>query len=240
MDKLPASDIKVEGKVFKWLDNYWYHYKWPTLIAAFFLVAFLVMGLQMCSSEKTDVYIIYAGPYGFEGSAAADFASEVNTVANAGRDKKLSCDTVDFYILSEEQINAEKAAAEEKGEVYYYNSQFFAEEKRKFEQLILAGEYSICLLDPAIYENVKESGGFRALSEVFETIPDAAFDEYGIRLADTGFARYFTNASGLPEDTVLCLRRESTMSFLNRSRAEEQYALYVEVFKKIAEFKIPE
>lgn len=242
MKKLPEANIKLEGKAYKWLDNYWYHYKWPTIIIAFFAVAFLIMGLQTCGMEKTDVYVIYAGPYRFEDNAVKEAASEIKTAINVGVvDKKYTCEIVDHYILSEEQIKAEKQAAEEAGQTdYFYNSQFFSEEKQKFEQLIFAGEYSICLLDPSLYESVKESGGFRALSEVFDTVPASAIDEYGIRLADTEFAKYFTHISGLPDDTVLCLRRESTMSFLNRSKAEEQYALNVMAFKMIVEFKIPE
>ena len=46
----------------KWLENYWYHYKWHTLIVAFFVIMLTVMGVQMCSREDNDIYIIYAGP----------------------------------------------------------------------------------------------------------------------------------------------------------------------------------
>ena len=242
MDKLPEQNIKLEGKFYKWFDNYWYHYKWPTVIVAFFTCAFLIMGLQMCGREKTDVYLIYAGPHLFEENTVHELASDVNKIIpdDFNGDKKKTSEIVDLYILSEEQIKAEKEAAEKEEEVYYYNAQFFAEERRKFDQLIFAGEYSICLLDPHLYESVKESGGFRPLSEVLESVPESAIDEYGIKLSETEFGRFFTSAAALPDDTVLCLRRESTMSFLNRDRAEEQYANYVKTFCEIVNFKIPE
>ncbi len=242
MDKLPEQKIKLEGKVYKWFDNYWYHYKWPTIIVAFFTIAFLIMGLQMCSKEETDIYVIYAGPYVFEENAANDMASEISKVIGEdyNKDGKKTSEMVDLYILSEAQIKAEKEAADAEEEVYYYNAQFFAEEQKKFDQLIFAGEYSICMLDPHLYEYVKESGGFRPLSEVFDEVPASAIDEYGIKLSETEFGKFFTNISSLPEDTVLCLRRESTMSFLNRDRAEEQYARYVDTFKNIVNFVIPE
>ena len=242
MDKLPEQKIKLEGKAYKWFDNYWYHYKWPTIIVAFFTVAFLVMGLQMCGKEDMDAYIIYAGPYVFEDTEAADMASEISKVMSGDYDGdgKKTAELVDLYILSQAQIEEEKNAADAEEEVYYYNAQFFAEERKKFDQLIFAGEYSICMLDPHLYEYVKESGGFKPLSEIFEEVPASAIDEYGIKLSDTGFGKYFTNIAKLPEDTVLCMRRESTMSFLNRDKAEREYAFYLQTFKDIVEFDISE
>lgn len=241
MDKLPEQKIKLEGKAYKWFDNYWYHYKWQTIIAAFFTIAFLIMGLQMCGAEKTDIYLIYAGPHMFEEGSVHELSADVNKILSEdfNGDGIKTSEIVDLYILSEEQIKAEKEAAESEEEVYYYNAQFFAEEQKKLDQLIFAGEYSICLLDPHLYESIKQSGGFRPLSEVLDEVPESAIDEYGIRLSDTEFGSFFTSVSKLPEDTVLCLRRESTMSFLNRDRAEEQYAHYVKTFCDIVNFKIP-
>ena len=48
-EKLEAREIKAtpsaarvaerpHGKVYRWLDNFWYHYKWPTVIIAFFAI----------------------------------------------------------------------------------------------------------------------------------------------------------------------------------------------------------
>lgn len=242
MNKLPEQNIKLEGKFYRWFDNYWYHYKWHTIIIAFFTISFLIMGLQTCSKEDTDAYIIYAGPYVFEADEPAEMASEIVKVMTEDHDKngKKTAEIVDLYILSQAQIEEEKAAADAQEEVYYYNAQFFAEERKKFDQLIFAGEYSICLLDPHLYESVKESGGFKPLAEIFDEIPDSAIDEYGIKLSETEFGKYFSTVSKLPEDTVLCLRRESTMSFLNRDKAEKDYAFYVRTFKDIVEFDISE
>ena len=51
----------------------------------------------------------------------------------------------------------------------YYND----EQVTSFDNLIMAGEYSICILDPWLYERVKGAGGFRKLSEVLGlSVPD--------------------------------------------------------------------
>ena len=45
----------------KWLDNFWYHYKWPVIIAAFFITISAVCISQMVSKEHYDMYIRYVG-----------------------------------------------------------------------------------------------------------------------------------------------------------------------------------
>ena len=37
-DKLEAEFHYEQKKIIKWLDNYWYHYKWTTIITAFFVI----------------------------------------------------------------------------------------------------------------------------------------------------------------------------------------------------------
>ena len=75
-EKLEAHDIRLgrspmraerpHGKIYRWLDNFWYHHKWKTLIIAFFAVVVLVCALQMCGKEdEGDVAILMVGPYGF-------------------------------------------------------------------------------------------------------------------------------------------------------------------------------
>ena len=56
-----SGDVKIETPFTKRLENYWYHYKWHTIVAVFLLVVFLVVGLQMCKKESYDTYVLYAG-----------------------------------------------------------------------------------------------------------------------------------------------------------------------------------
>ena len=48
-DKREAPEITPQSKVLRWLDNFWYHYKWPTIIIAFFLIVGIV-GFTQCTS----------------------------------------------------------------------------------------------------------------------------------------------------------------------------------------------
>ena len=51
----------MESKPLKWLDNFWYHYKWHTIIAAFFALILIVSLVQCASVEETDVKVSVAG-----------------------------------------------------------------------------------------------------------------------------------------------------------------------------------
>ena len=49
-------------KIKKWLENYWYHYKWATIIVLFFVTVFAIGIYQMASKSDYDTQIVYAGP----------------------------------------------------------------------------------------------------------------------------------------------------------------------------------
>jgi len=37
-EKIEAGEIVVENRFLRWLDNFWYHYKWHTIIISFFVI----------------------------------------------------------------------------------------------------------------------------------------------------------------------------------------------------------
>ena len=103
---------------------------------------------------------------------------------------------------------------------------------------VVAGNSVIYMLDPLLYESVKDAGGLLPLAEVLDEIPQAAIDEYGIRLGDTALSESITGLQRLPEETVLCIRKVSTMSvFKGQKKSEEAHARHVELFRQIAAFE---
>ena len=43
--------IKSMKNLRKWFENYWYHYKWRTLIVAFFAIIIVVCMVQMMQKK---------------------------------------------------------------------------------------------------------------------------------------------------------------------------------------------
>ncbi|HOA85077.1 MAG TPA: hypothetical protein PKN17_03525, partial [Bacillota bacterium] len=106
-----------------------------------------------------------------------------------------------------------------------------------YSNLILAGESSVYLVDPWLYDNLREQGRVRKLTDVLGTLPDAAIDEYGVRLGDTDIYSYYKVLQLLPEDTVICLLKPG---LIGSSSREENYQRSVEMFSAIVNFKSPE
>ncbi len=243
-DKLQNSEIQFEGKFAKWFDNFWYHNKWKTIAVIFVLFVVIVCSLQMCEKEKVDIYVMYGGPEIIEGERLANFRAALKAVMpkDYNGDGEKYAEVVGNYVMSKEEI--ETAEKEEFGDAtdndFYIDPAFMSQNKQKFDNLIVAGEYSICFLSPYLYEDVKGAGGFKPLDEIFEAVPDGAVDEYGIRLSETEFGSYFPGVNELPPDTILCLRRIGTLtSLLNKGSTEKEYQWAVEFFRAIAEYKAP-
>ena len=49
------------SKVLKWIDNFWYHYKWTFIVVTFFLVIGIILTFQLITKEDYDAYIMYVG-----------------------------------------------------------------------------------------------------------------------------------------------------------------------------------
>ena len=68
------------SKLSEKLDNFWYHYKWHTIVTLFFVVVFGICIGQMASKDKVDAYIMYAGPSAFFASEIEEMQSAFETV----------------------------------------------------------------------------------------------------------------------------------------------------------------
>ena len=112
-------------------------------------------------------------------------------------------------------------------------------ELSKFQDLIVTGEFNVCLLDPWLYETVKKQGGFAKLEEVLGYTPDSAVDEYAIKLSDTEFGKYFAGVNKLPEDTYLCIRTPGALQSMFGAKSEK-FDQAVALVKAIVEFKAPD
>lgn len=235
-DKITGGDIRIDSKFLRWLDNYWYHYKWHTIIGAFAVIVLAIMISQFATQEEYDLTLLYAGPYEFGSEEIDGVMAAAGTVlpSDVNGDGERTTELVMLGIMSAEQMTAYK----EEHPNAVINTYLISQELQKFDNLTLAGEYSVMLLDPYLYARIREADGFMPLSEVFGELPECAADEYSVRLCDTGMGAAFEVFGGLPEDTLVCLRRKSTLTaFMSQKSAESRYEAYTEFFKAIVNYK---
>ncbi len=207
----------------KWLDNYWYHYKWHTIIGAFFALVLTLLLVQCATKQVKEFQILYAGPVvmGQEQDAINDAFSSLT-------DEQVVLHSL--WLYTEEQLqeviqtpSTASAMASNRESLYTWTQ---------------AGENLVYLLDPYWFHQLKEMGLLRPVAEVLGQTPDSAIDEYGIRFHDTAFAKHYSTAfSALPADTILCVRTQPIYRFaLGKGKEEQRYQKHMEYFSTIVKF----
>ena len=232
-------------KIFKWLDNFWYHYKWVTLVTAFFTVTLLIIIIQMITKTNPDSNILYGGPAVLTANQTKEIENAFNALLpedfNGDGEKITSLQAI--TLMTKEQIAKAEAEAAENSSVFVYNPQSLENNKTSFSTQLFSGEYVICLIDPEQYKNAYKAGGFAPLSELFgeNNIPEYAYDDCALLLSETNFSKFFTAMSVFPDDTLICVRKISSVSAIKgKSKAEREYNNQLRLFYSIIAFTPPE
>ena len=217
------GSISIQASPFlRWLDNFWYHYKWHTIGIAFALIVVLVCTLQTCSKESYDIKVVYAGPVSLNGDqvTGVDQLLDLTLPEDFDGDGEKNVSLIRHTIYSKEQIEeiqeANRKEIEEKGEEateIYINTQFNSEEYDSFYSEITAGASAVYLIDPWLYEELRATKGGAYLRQLYggedallsEPVEGLLEDGYGVRLGETALYREYKVFQALPEDTVICL-----------------------------------
>lgn len=232
-------------KIFKWPDNFWYHYKWVTLVTAFFTVTLSIIIIQMITKTNPDSNILYGGPAVLTANQTKEIENAFNALLpedfNGDGEKITSLQAI--TLMTKEQIAKAEAEAAENSSVFVYNPQSLENNKTSFSTQLFSGEYVICLIDPEQYKNAYKAGGFAPLSELFgeNNIPEYAYDDCALLLSETNFSKFFTAMSVFPDDTLICVRKMSSVSAIKgKSKAEREYNNQLRLFYSIIAFTPPE
>lgn len=232
-------------KIFKWLVNFWYHYKWVTLVTAFFTVTLSIIIIQMITKTNPDSNILYGGPAVLTANQTKEIENAFNALLpedfNGDGEKITSLQAI--TLMTKEQIAKAEAEAAENSSVFVYNPQSLENNKTSFSTQLFSGEYVICLIDPEQYKNAYKAGGFAPLSELFgeNNIPEYAYDDCALLLSETNFSKFFTAMSVFPDDTLICVRKMSSVSAIKgKSKAEREYNNQLRLFYSIIAFTPPE
>lgn len=230
-------------RIFKWIDNYWYHYKWATIIVAFFAVVLIVFVGQMATSEPDDANIIFVGPYVLTANQSLEIESAFVAVMDKDYDGngKKSALLYDLPAFTDEQAEWARKEAAARGETVSLNEYLVPRVQQKVSYEIMGGENYICLLDPYWYDLLLENGAIMKLEEVLGETPDLSFDGYGVRFKDLDFGSYFDAFSILPDDTVLCFRNISVANTtLGNDGEKSKYENCKKVLCDVFDFVAPE
>ncbi len=241
-DKI-TGDVKVRTPFTKWFENYWYHYKWVTIIVAFVVVSLIIICVQIFSTPKYDSHIMYAG----EGSI--DNPQDVQTSLAAfmedyNGDGEKNIAIRELWIVPPEELN-DMAGEADAG--YLANSAY--NNYRTFQDEIMAGETVICFLSPHLFLELVQQEALLSVkdiypegsADIFYTYENGKKSDYGVNLSAIDFGT-LAGFSNLPDDTVVCIRRMSEMKGILAPLKQDEilanHKKQQELFASILDFEI--
>jgi len=234
--------IKKNG-ILAWLDNFWYHYKWHSLIALFLVFTVTICTLQMCKKESYDAHILYAGGHAFSReSQDGDFPEYNKAKLSLERftkdyddNSKINISFRALFVPSEDEM----ANLEESQYQLAYN------DKTALSNTMMSGDYFLCFFSPSVYESYKRVGDaddpsiFADLSYFVSDGIDVTYyddEKTAIYLSSTPFYT-LSGISGMPEDTLICLRNTTFSSHLNKKANDKAFNKSKEILTKILAYQ---
>lgn len=239
--EMPAP---VSIKFSERFENFWYHYKWHTIVSAVVVAIILICTLQMCEKESYDSYIMYAGSYEIKKTSDnADTPPYAKAVSSFKRvtedfndDGAVSVSLKDLFLLTADEIK--KVEENKELEVNY---SLLSENNKIFKDTIVYSDYYLCLLSKSIYQEYKMIDGIAVFSDLTKYVDENSeiemLDSSAIYLSSTEFYT-LPGISELPDDTVICLRSVSPVaSHWNKDGSEKGFAAAEAILKKILAYK---
>ncbi len=187
-----------DSKLYRWLDNYWYHYKWHTIITVGVILLLIFCIAPMFGKTPADVMVVYCGPYWFE-ETAQDFQETMNRVMpkDFNGDGEKYTEIVRYQVYSEEELTSTPTGT--------VNLSYNADQLKNFKVFFSTGEAAIYFISEDMYESMKPRNVFRPLSDIFEKTPEIAYDDCAVRVKDIPSYALEPSLQKLPEDTLVCM-----------------------------------
>ena len=209
------AENEREKRTFKeWLENYFYHYKWHTIIALVLVFAIVICSMQMCTKTSFDLHIMYAGSDDIRKTAQEGDISEYQKLLSGIKPYASDVDgdgTVNVNLETLFMPTDEEIKEIESTDGYEVNFSRIAQDTELFKQNIQYGDYYVCLISEHIFiKHTTEYSGvvrFAPISTYAEGNGSVEYaNEYGIYLSSLPIYQK-PGFNLLSEDTVLCIRK---------------------------------
>jgi len=239
-DKLEAEFHYEQNKILKWLDNYWYHYKWVTIITAFFVIVGLILVVQLVNKPKYDINFTCACSYRMNAAEYEAYEELVNKFLPEDYDGngEKAVNIMVYEIFSEKEYEEAKSEAEANSSEFFVNAKYNADELKNFSQYSMMGESYLFMVSEHLYQQLKAGERLMPVSELYEgqDMPQGVTEDgYGVLMGQTDFYQKNSAAQVLPEDMILCVLRKA--EFKQGSTDVERYNHAIDLFHAMVDYK---
>ena len=225
-----SGNVKLESPFLKKLENFWYHYKWHTIIILFTIVVILILSIQMLTKTKYDGYILYAGHHEIKRTSSDGDTPPYNAImsklesicGDTNGDGKTNLSFLNLFVVNKEEEDLFDTTPGEQ-----LNTTLIQEDTEKLQQTLIYGEYYLCFLSERIFRDYEALYGGKIFTDIrsyAEGVECEFASDKGIYLRSLDFYS-IPEISALPDDTVVCLRAISEVSGkMNRQDNEKAFA----------------
>lgn len=231
-------------KALKWLDNFWYHYKWPFLISLFFIITFAVCLVQCSTRTTSDAYIAFADGAELNSAERSSVEQVLSLlVQKTFEENPFSVGFSSYSFFDEEELKAFCTYTDPKtGKPVFDNYEFQLAKNanqgryKSFGDYVMTGDCVIWLVDSYVYEYKLKSLAVPLKDTFGENGIDGAYDATAIRLGDLEIYQHYKALQVLPEDTLLVLSKPFVYGAASN---QEFYQRMVTLYRAIVEFEAP-
>ena len=210
----------------KKLENYWYHYKWATIITVFFGIALIICMAQCTAKDEYDMYALYAGPCYIGGKESAELKDAVNDYMEA--DRQNVCTNSFVYV-------SESKREEYKQNDAYVNVGINMQQTSDFFDFLYSASFNMLILDGELYSLIQKDEILTPIADISDIGGEKSPDGYCVRLYDTTLPQKYSLFSKMPDDTVICFRKKVLLQKAASKNHETAYDYQKSIFKKIIE-----
>ena len=232
------TNIKMTPK--QWIENFWYHYKWHTVVGVFAVLVVVMLTVQMCTKQDYDAHIMYAGNYNISTLSQDGDLPEYKKITSAlsavcpdsNGDGKIDVNLQKLFVLTPEQSS--ELDADDTSSL-----SLSQKDSETLDNMLVVGNYYVCFMS---YDLFMEKDAIYD-GAIFEPIAKYATDEsieYEYASERGIFLRSLPYASGLslPDDTVVCLRSMNGYSSVIGSKENQRnFEIGETIIKNILNFK---
>lgn len=153
-DKHEAHSVTEQSKFLRWLDNFWFHYKWQT-IAALAVVILLAVTIPQCvaKNDEDGITVNFAGGY----VTTASERDSVKRVLLSATDGNIVFGQYSIFTQEEIEKNntyIDEATGEEKiDRTGVSNDTYYNQDRLKsLQSYIMTGDCGVWIVSPYVYE----------------------------------------------------------------------------------------
>ena len=210
------------SKALKWIDNFWYHYKWTFIVVTFFLVIGIILTFQLITKEDYDAYIMYVGDTTIPDTMYQDILDSLETVVK------------DYDENGEINVNFQRLGfiTDETNELA---GSVNASATSYLASMAVQPQY-LYLLEPEVYEIFADSGIFLPISELVGDVPtEWLYDENAIYFSKTAYSRTNVGVDSFDDDCLLVIKtmpyaRPNSSKYLSEKASYEHH---LDILKQI-------